>query len=294
MPWALLGNEIKKVRTSRKISQIRLAEGICHQSEISRIESGKTIPNTDILYGISKKLNINIDYWLKLIISEESKEQKRIRTNLEVITESKNYEELYEIAEKELHNNNYDDEFRQYLLWKRHIAAFELGKINFEEFNKNLNEILKTNYVNTEFHQEIHILNSLAISNAKFGKKEIAIQYFQQILNMEHQDDSSEIYSKVNYNYSKLLFDMEDYDLALEVSNRAIERTLQQKSMILLGQLFYQRAECKEKLAFPYYSIAEDFENALFIFKLQGLQVYVNILIEKKSAYLKLSDLQLN
>ncbi|MED3146605.1 helix-turn-helix transcriptional regulator, partial [Bacillus thuringiensis] len=48
-----LGSEIKKIRVLRGLTQKQLSENICHQSEVSRIESGAVYPSMDILQGIA-------------------------------------------------------------------------------------------------------------------------------------------------------------------------------------------------------------------------------------------------
>ena len=50
-----LGKEINKWRKHRNLTQINLADGICHQSEISRIEKGEDFPSIDILHLIASK-----------------------------------------------------------------------------------------------------------------------------------------------------------------------------------------------------------------------------------------------
>ncbi len=46
------------------MSQRELAEGICKQGQISRLENGEFTPGADFLYALSKKLKVSIDYFL--------------------------------------------------------------------------------------------------------------------------------------------------------------------------------------------------------------------------------------
>ncbi|GGE55833.1 transcriptional regulator with XRE-family HTH domain [Priestia taiwanensis] len=62
-----IGDEVKKLRKSKGLTQKQLAENICHQSEISRIEAGSVHPSMYILHGISNKLDVSIVYFYKTL-----------------------------------------------------------------------------------------------------------------------------------------------------------------------------------------------------------------------------------
>ncbi|WP_078394546.1 helix-turn-helix domain-containing protein [Shouchella patagoniensis] len=57
-----LGKAIAEIRKSKGISQKKLAESICDQSLISKIESGSTVPTIKVIYDIAKKLNVSLNY----------------------------------------------------------------------------------------------------------------------------------------------------------------------------------------------------------------------------------------
>ena len=46
------------------MSQRELAEGICKQGQISRLENGEFTPGADFLYALSKKLKVSMDIFL--------------------------------------------------------------------------------------------------------------------------------------------------------------------------------------------------------------------------------------
>lgn len=56
-----IGNNVKKIRILQGISQKNLAQGICSQSKLSKIENNQILPSITLCYEISKKLNITID-----------------------------------------------------------------------------------------------------------------------------------------------------------------------------------------------------------------------------------------
>lgn len=67
----------EKFRLKRKelrLSQQTLAEGICEQSQISKIERGHFIPSADLLFKLSQRLEVPLDYFFN--------EQIEIKSNL--------------------------------------------------------------------------------------------------------------------------------------------------------------------------------------------------------------------
>lgn len=68
----LLASRIKNRRKELKMSQKELAEGICKQGQISRLENGEYIPGSVLLHELSRKLNVSMDYFFDEQISSDS------------------------------------------------------------------------------------------------------------------------------------------------------------------------------------------------------------------------------
>ena len=68
---ALLATRLKNKRKELGWSQKELAEGICQQTQISRMEQGKYMPGADLLYKLSEKMGLNMDYFFSGEISKE-------------------------------------------------------------------------------------------------------------------------------------------------------------------------------------------------------------------------------
>ncbi|WP_406686207.1 helix-turn-helix domain-containing protein, partial [Rossellomorea vietnamensis] len=65
MDYSIIGKKIKELRQEVNITQGELAEGICTQALISRIEKGETDPNATALYQISKRLGVDVNYFFE-------------------------------------------------------------------------------------------------------------------------------------------------------------------------------------------------------------------------------------
>lgn len=59
-----IGNIIKKERIIQQITQKELAKGICSTSYLSKIESGKQIPQDEVKQAILNRLQINLEHYI--------------------------------------------------------------------------------------------------------------------------------------------------------------------------------------------------------------------------------------
>lgn len=60
-------------------SQKELAEGVCDQGQISRIEKGTYMPGADLLHALAKKLQVRMDYFFDEEESEIVSDLKHFR-----------------------------------------------------------------------------------------------------------------------------------------------------------------------------------------------------------------------
>jgi transcriptional regulator with XRE-family HTH domain len=66
MDYALIGKKIKELRKIVGLTQSELAEEICTQALISRIEKGDIYPSATAIYQISKKLGVDVNYFFEI------------------------------------------------------------------------------------------------------------------------------------------------------------------------------------------------------------------------------------
>ncbi len=85
-----LGIEIKKIRVMRGLTQKQLSENICHQSEVSRIESGAVYPSMDILQGIATKLQVPIIHFYEVLIYSDIERNKQLKDRIITLCKQKN------------------------------------------------------------------------------------------------------------------------------------------------------------------------------------------------------------
>lgn len=86
------------------LSQQALANGICKQSQISKIERGSFILSADLLFKLSQRLDVSLDYFFneKLEVESNLSKFKDISTRL---LDDRNYDDLeyiYKIEVKKI------------------------------------------------------------------------------------------------------------------------------------------------------------------------------------------------
>ncbi|MTV96995.1 helix-turn-helix domain-containing protein, partial [Streptococcus pneumoniae] len=90
----LLATRLKNRRKELKMSQRELAEGICKQGQISRLESGEFTPGADFLHALAKKLKVSMDYFFDEQVVEKVEELSEFKKLAQTFITNRNYESL--------------------------------------------------------------------------------------------------------------------------------------------------------------------------------------------------------
>lgn len=277
-----LGAEIKKIRRMRGLTQKDLADNICHQSEISRIESGVVYPSMDILQGIAAKLQVPIIHFYEVLAYSDIERKKQFKDLIQSLCKQKKYEEIYKRVWDELKKEEDHPEFQQFLLWHHHLSAYVLKKVNYEYCILELKKLIAQQSVGIDVFQSLYIENSIANIYAENGHIQKSLELYQDILKqLESLHSNKEFAIKVGYNYAKTLYSDEQYERALYQVDKAIETSCCNGNMTLIGQLYYQKGECLDKLGHSEDDIRVAYEKALFFFEILDLHSYKNTLLKK-------------
>ena len=148
---SLLATRIKSRRKELKLSQKELAEGICKQGQISRLENGEYTPGSELLHQLAKKLNVSMDYFFDEQILNESTELIDFKKISKTFITQRNYESLKYI---------YDLEKKKSQEWIASLVEFyvhDRRELAIERLEKALKSTHKTD------------INYLQISNTLFN-----------------------------------------------------------------------------------------------------------------------------
>ncbi|HFI0447412.1 helix-turn-helix transcriptional regulator [Streptococcus suis] len=237
----LLASRIKNRRKELKLSQKELADGICKQGQISRLENGEYTPGSELLYQLAKKLNVSMDYFFDEHISDESVELIEFKKISKNFINHRNYESLkyiYELEKGKSHRLSLSDKI--YLEWVGSLVDFYFFQKR-EEAMENLEEILKS-------LTKIDI-NYLQISNTLFNFyydtenldrfDRIKEDLNEQIMKLSlDKIEELELSIKFNYNLSRYYWLQKNIDLAIKQVTATIRLCQEYRTSYLLADLF--------------------------------------------------------
>ena len=104
MDFSVIGQRIRELRKSLKLSQEELAEGICTQAQISKIEKGDVFPYANTLYLISQKLGVDVNYFFEIGSTPRIDYVNEVIAQLKLARRKLQFEELERIISLEEKN----------------------------------------------------------------------------------------------------------------------------------------------------------------------------------------------
>jgi len=281
-----IGLALRRLRKKHNLTQKDLANGICSQAEISKIESGTHSPTVELLYALSKRLQVPLSAFL-----DPTNQQTNLRTiDEELLYKFRNqdFEGIYKQSKIALSNAN--TSFEHSLLYKYYffICSYRLGKIDYRTCIVELQN-LSNEYSTSYYSPNMLIRIKSAIANLYSENKsfQYSINVYEEILNLNFDNDDLIVDRiRISYNFSKILLEFQKHNRALTIIDEAIEISLKFKDMSLLGQLYSQRAACLDKLGAPSQEIIRTFDKSYFLFELLGMKEYQKIITTMKEEYL--------
>lgn len=296
MDYSVIGKKIKEMRKVVGITQKELAEGICTQALISRIEKGDIYPSATALYQIAIKLGVDVNYFFEIgttprldYITEVEKQLRHFRIYRE-------YEEMMELIKTEEKNPLFykDDEKLQLLYWHKGIYQFEVEKDPSKAFSL-LDQAyhLTAHRKKAMSEREMQILSSKGSMNFTLKHYDSALHYYNQVETAIHktvplQDKS--IKTKLYYNIARVLTRMGELEQSTRYCTKAIKWCLEEELLWGVGELHYQIGYNYE-LAHQYEKALSYFRRALHMFELRKDVAYISFLRPKMEEMTKdLSD----
>ncbi|MER2076633.1 helix-turn-helix domain-containing protein [Psychrobacillus psychrotolerans] len=288
-----LGLEISKLRAEAGISQKELAKDICTQSTISRIEAGEVYPAIDTLLKIALKLQVPVEYFIEMLFHKNVFKSEELINDIEFHLKEHNYQKVISIINSNQidKDNIWLDLYCDYIL---NTARYYLKIISPKECIVNLKSIL--NYSNPTTIQfrflQIKINNTIANVHGENGESQKCLFYYNKILKEHIHKNYSDykIYKTlitVLFNKCKILYDLKEYDAALNTANQGIQKSKESSFMFLTGKFLYYKGQCLEKKVAPIDEIKKVYQQALFFFEFQDLPFYIQAINQNKKQFLR-------
>lgn len=270
----LLASRLKERRKALKMSQKELAEGICKQGQISRIENGDYTPGSELLYALSRKLRVSMDYFFDEQVQDEKNELENFRLVAENFISQRDYSSLkylYNLESKSSSHLSLSD--KMYLEWIQTLILFYCDNNKLEAVSKleklikekNISEINYLRFSNTlfNFYYDIDDLNQF---------NEIRDNLEDRVNNLIiHTIEELELSIKFNYNISRYLWLQNNVEDALNKISETIRICKRYRSNYLLADLYLLLGNASASFG-NIDEVRDYYTKAKFLYNLDGNQ----------------------
>ncbi|OEH94279.1 helix-turn-helix domain-containing protein [Bacillus solimangrovi] len=280
-----IGESISELRAYLNITQKELAEGICTQTLISKIEKEHTTPSAVLLYELAEKMGVDINYFFEQSFNCKFDYIKEVQQQVREAIKLKNYSTAKELLNIEKNNPLFMGiENKQFILWNEGIIVYYLEK-NTKKALSILNQSLelRKSAKKTYGIQDIEILNSIGIIHGEENLLSEAISIFDNLYNILKQskfDQYDDIKIKILYNYAKELTRSEEYEKAKEICLEGVRHCMNKQTFYLLGNFYYQIGYI-EFLNKSYKKALFNFTKASEVFNVSQNSLYLNFTNKK-------------
>lgn len=241
----IISKKIKDTRLEKGMTQSELAKGICTQAMISNFESGESIPSSLVLYQISKKLKVNINFFFEENIEEFTNDNNEIKRLIENLLRRKDYESIYYIIKNEKEKSNFITfNEKQFLLWIEILCEYYLSYVNGENSIERLEDIIENSLKrhNQLTFQDINIINSLANLYFESENYELALKKYKLCLNIYEESNISDYLMQIKllYGYARALGALDKMEESILNIKQAVRLAVKNETLYLLGELYFQ------------------------------------------------------
>lgn len=270
----LLASRLKERRKALKMSQKELAEGICKQGQISRIENGEYTPGSELLYALSRKLRVSMDYFFDEQVQDEKNELENFRLVAENFISQRDYSSLkylYNLESKSSSHLSLSD--KMYLEWIQTLVLFYCDNNKLEAVSK-LEKLIKEKIISE--------INYLRFSNTLFNFyydiddlnqfNEIRDNLEERVNNLIiHTIEELELSIKFNYNISRYLWLQNNVEDALNKISETIRICKRYRSNYLLADLYLLLGNASASFG-NIDEVRDYYTKAKFLYNLDGNQ----------------------
>ena len=276
----LLASRLKKRRKELKMSQSELADGICKQGQISRLENGEYSPGSELLHDLAKKLKVSMDYFFEENIVEDLSELSEFKKLAQTFIFHRNYESLkyiYDLEAGKPHRLSLEDKI--YMGWIHSLITFYLYEKQDEAIFQ-LEQLLQ--------QVDTSDLNYLQISNTLFNFyydtdnferfKEIQIKLEKQVTKLKiNTIDELKLSIKFNYNICRYLWLQNNIQEAISKIIATIKQCREYHTTYLLADLHLLMGNISKDFS-DHSVVKEYFKTAHLLYKLdENLQMAMKV-----------------
>ncbi|WP_157456404.1 helix-turn-helix transcriptional regulator [Carnobacterium maltaromaticum] len=243
-----IGEEIKKRRLEKGLTQVELAENICTQATISNLENKGTVPTILILLQLTDKLDMELDNVLEYTKDKDNGHNKVFKEVRELCSKAL-HGEAHELLKSGIDFDKletiYDIKLFYYYMGITSLMGVETPSDAIYYFN----QVLSSEADKSHDFLDVSATNGIGIAYYNQNENEKALTYFERSLEQLDElftlidtiNNSPEI-AKMYYNSAKFYSEIGEYNKAVNLSNLGIELLKKEGLTYYLDVLLYEKA----------------------------------------------------
>lgn len=269
-----LGEKIKRRRKEISMTQIDLAEGICTQAMVSRLEKQKVRPSRDLMEKLADRMDTPMSYFygedsMETRHSQVSQLCKMIRQHLD----RREYDSVAYLVETniDLVSRSVGDD-KLFFEWIKGLLYTHRDG----DYDKALDHLIAIEEGTKKGELRVEIIDSIGNQYQRKQEYNTAEEYYQKGFESFSEWMGHEKKAKLLLNYSLCLSKQEKYRDALEKALQGLELLVENNTLFLLGDFFYQKGYCLEYLEQSRQAI-ESYKKAAFVFDIQQNERFITM-----------------
>ncbi|MCP1160547.1 MULTISPECIES: helix-turn-helix domain-containing protein [Bacillus] len=272
LDFSAIGAKIKELRKTQRLSQKELADGICTQAQISKLENGDVYPYASTLYFIAEKLGVDVNYFLHIGTTPRLDYVEEVSRQLKLARRVFKYSDIKQIVKAEENNPLFTQNpvYLQLLLWHKGIYEYYLHKDmegSLEWFDKAIELTQGKNWSEREI--EISISKGIILFEENHLNEAMELyEKAEEYLNMLPILKDETIKIRLHYNMARTWTRMGVLSKSVSSCHSGIDYCLDCDNLFLLGELHYHLGYNFE-LQEDFKKARDYMERALIIFELQ-------------------------
>lgn len=242
------GDNVRRFRKLRGMSQAELAEGICTQATISLIEKRNKVPSMNILIRLVNRLGVTLD---DVVVENQDRAQQALSA-VESKVRHGDYEEAAPLLSKVKANRlTREEDMKRYYYFAGMIELFVNEDI--DEAIYDFGRVLNGSPISYHDVAGIMATLGLGLAYAEKGTIDRAKVYIDQTVGLLKDVPLNErryldVELTMYWHIGRIYFAVGEYAAALDHLQSGIELAVQNESLFLLPNLYALKADSLAKL----------------------------------------------
>lgn len=245
-----IGKIIKILRLKKEITQKDLAQNICSQKQLLRIEQNQSAPNSFLLYELSNRLGKDLLEYLPYCNDENAFELKNLIDHLENLYDRHMYNELKSLLDtSEILKRTSNIRALQISEWLKGAISnaievdykvdvhYYLNIYRFNDDIKTVNDIFKSYFTDID----CRIINAIIVfylSKKNYDLSEKLLLKTIEKIEYDSINGFHGYYAKSLYNLSRLYLLQDRYEEAIQYSKKGVDHCVEYNALTHLADLY--------------------------------------------------------